>query len=101
MLGAFGETHRGHYEIHSTHHVRHRHHSCGIIRHMTMGLTDSQLAAVIDAARSLPVEKRDVYLQRIAAMLTMRGRGHFNDADVSDVAKLAIAGLCQTADTAA
>ena len=49
-----------------------------------MGLTDSQLAAVMDAARTLRVEKRDVYLQRIAAMLTMRGRGHFNDADVAD-----------------
>jgi hypothetical protein len=64
-----------------------------------MGLTDSQLAAVIDAARTLPVEKRDLYLQRVAAMLTMRGRGHFTDSDVADVAKLAIAGLCQTADT--
>ena len=60
-----------------------------------MGLTDSQLAAVMDAARTLRVEKRDVYLQRIAAMLTMRGRGHFNDADVADVAKLAMAGLIQ------
>ena len=43
------------------------------------------------AARSLPVEKRDIYLQRIAAMLAMRGR--FTDADVADVAKLAMAGL--------
>ena len=48
-----------------------------------------------------PVEKRDIYLQRIAAMLTMRGRGHFTDGDVIDVAKLAIAGLVQTADSAA
>ena len=30
------------------------------------------------------------------AMLTMRGRGHFTDADVTDVANLAIAGLVQT-----
>jgi hypothetical protein len=34
-----------------------------------------------------------VYLQRIAAMLTMRGRGHFSDTDVVDVAKLALTGL--------
>ena len=34
-----------------------------------------------------------MYLQRIAAMLTVRGRGHFNDADVADVAKLALTGL--------
>ena len=38
----------------------------------------------------LPVEKRDLYLQRIAAMLTQRGRGHVADADV---AKLALTGL--------
>lgn len=58
-----------------------------------LGLTDTQLAAVMDAARTLPVEKRDLYLQRIAAMLTQRGRGHVADADVTDVAKLALTGL--------
>jgi hypothetical protein len=57
-----------------------------------LGLTDIQLAAVMAAAAILPVEKRDVYLRRIAAMLTQRGRGHFNDSDVSDVAKLALTG---------
>ena len=65
-----------------------------------LGLTDTQLATVMDAARTLPVEKRDLYLQRIAAMLTMRGRGHITDADVADVAKLALCGLIQTADVA-
>ena len=64
-----------------------------------LGLTDSQLRTVMDTARALPVEKRDLYLQRIAAMLTVRGRGRFNDADVADVAKLAMAGLVQTADS--
>ena len=58
-----------------------------------LGLTNTQLAAVMDAARTLPVEKRDLYLQRIAAMLTQRGRGHVTDADVTDVAKLALTGL--------
>ena len=47
----------------------------------------------MDTARTLPVEKRDLYLQRIAAMLTQRGRGHVTDADVTDVAKLALTGL--------
>ena len=70
------------------------HYRCGIIRRM-LGLTDTQLAAVMDAARLLPVEKRSIYLQRIAAMLTVRGRGHFNDSDVTDVAKLALTGLAQ------
>ena len=66
-----------------------------------LGLTDNQLRTVMDAAATVPVEKRDIYLRRIAAMLTMRGRGHFNDADVTDVTKLAMAGLVQTTDTAA
>jgi hypothetical protein len=64
-----------------------------------LGLTDNQLRAVMDMARVLPVEKRDLYLQRIAAMLTQRGRGHVTDADVADVAQLALCGLIQqTAD---
>ena len=64
-----------------------------------LGLTDNQLRVVMDAAHMVPVEKRDLYLQRIAAMLTVRGRGHFNDSDVHEVTTLAIAGLIQqTAD---
>jgi hypothetical protein len=59
-----------------------------------LGLTDNQLGTVMGMARTL-VEKRDLYLQRIAAMLTQRGHGHFNDADVADVTTLAIAGLIQ------
>ena len=58
-----------------------------------LGLTDNQLRTVMDTARTLPVEKRDLYLQRIAAMLTQRGRGHVTDADVTDVAKLALTGV--------
>jgi hypothetical protein len=50
----------------------------------------------MDAARAVPVEKRDLYLQRIAAMLTMRGRSHFGDSDVADVARLAFARPCPT-----
>jgi hypothetical protein len=66
-----------------------------------LGLTDYQLKIVMAAARSVPVEKRDTYLQRIAAMLAMRGRGRFADTDVGEVAQLALAGLIQqTADVA-
>ena len=36
-----------------------------------LGLTDNQLRVVMDAAHMVPIEKRDVYLQRIAAMLTV------------------------------
>lgn len=63
-----------------------------------LGLTDYQLKVVMAAARTLPVEKRDIFLQRIAAMLTMRGR--FSDADVADVARLAMAGLMQRSTAA-
>ena len=65
-----------------------------------IGLTDYQLRVVMKAARLLPLEKRDIFLQRIAAMLALRGRGRFTDTDVADVAQLAIAGLIQTADVA-
>ena len=61
-----------------------------------LGLTDTQLGTVMDAARSVPVEKRDLFLQRIGAMLRMRGRGHFGDADVQEVAALALHGLMHT-----
>jgi hypothetical protein len=65
-----------------------------------VSLTDFQLKAVMDAAHALPVERRDIFLQRCGAMLRMRGR--FTDADVAEVTQLAMAGLVQTAaDTAA
>jgi Mg-chelatase subunit ChlI len=38
----------------------------------------------------IPVEKRDIFLQRIAAMLALRGRGRFTVTDVADVAQLAL-----------
>ena len=34
-----------------------------------IGLTDTQLATVMTAARTLPVERRDTFLQRVGAML--------------------------------
>jgi len=43
------------------------------------------------AARTLSVEKRGAFLQRVAAMLELRGR--FSDGDISDVAALALVGL--------
>jgi hypothetical protein len=58
-----------------------------------LGLSDNQLTTVMGMARTLPVEKRDLYLQRIAAMLTMRGRGRFTDSDLVEVVQLARTGL--------
>lgn len=64
-----------------------------------IGLTDFQLQILMTAAGGLAPERRDIFLQRVAAMLRMRGR--FTNTDVADVAKLALCGLVQTADSAA
>ena len=56
-----------------------------------ISLSDHQLSIVTDMARMVPVERRDIFLQRCGAMLRMRGR--FTDADVADVAQLALTGL--------
>jgi hypothetical protein len=63
-----------------------------------LSLSHNQLQIVMDAARAVPHEKRGLFLQRIAAMLALRGR--FSDANVSDVVKLVTCGLVQTADVA-
>ena len=46
-----------------------------------LALTDNQLRIVMTAAGSLPVEKRGVFLERVAARLLLRGP-HFTDADL-------------------
>jgi hypothetical protein len=56
-----------------------------------VSFSNQQLQTLMTTARSLPVEKRSQYLQRIAAMLELRGR--FSDGDVSEVAALALVGL--------
>ena len=63
-----------------------------------LGLTDSQLDTVMDAARAVPVERRSVFLKRTAAMLRLRRP--FTDYDVQEVTALALCGLVQ-APTAA
>jgi hypothetical protein len=47
--------------------------------------------ASIAAAANIEPERRDVYLQRVEAMLKVRGI--FDDSDVRDVAQLALCGL--------
>ena len=54
---------------------------------------DSQLAIVQHTARLLPVEKRDVFLQRIGAVLARKR--DFQDDDVADAVELALCGLLQ------
>jgi hypothetical protein len=45
------------------------------------------------AARGLPVEKRSVFLERVAARLQLRGR--FTDRDFDDAVRRALRGLIQ------
>jgi hypothetical protein len=58
-------------------------------------LNDAQLALVMTAAGSLPVEKRSVFLERVAARLQLRGP-HFT-ADLGAAIQAALTGLIQSA----
>ena len=58
-----------------------------------ISLTDQQLSIVQHTATLLPVEKRDVFLQRVAAILLQRRK--FNDDDVADAVELSLVGLVQ------
>jgi hypothetical protein len=53
-----------------------------------LALDDRQLQIIVDAAAILPVEKRSVFLERIAARLQLRGRpvDHFVFEDVVEAA---------------
>jgi hypothetical protein len=66
--------------------------SCGCM----ISLSDHQLQTIMTAAKVVSVERRVVFLERVGAMLKLRGR--FSDADVHDVTALAMAGLVQRAD---
>jgi hypothetical protein len=50
-------------------------------------------------AKGLEPSRRSVFLERVAAMLKLRGR--FTDDDVAEVVGLVLCGLIQTADSAA
>jgi hypothetical protein len=58
-----------------------------------ISLNDAQLKTVMATAAQVPYEKRAQFLERIVAMLALRGRSNFTDGDVDDVAKLACVGL--------
>ncbi len=60
-----------------------------------LALNDTQLQIVMTAAGSLPVEKRGVFLERVAAQL-LRGP-RFTDADLSAAIQAALPGLIQSA----
>jgi hypothetical protein len=58
-----------------------------------LALSDGQLAVVMTAARGLPVEKRSVFLERVAARLQLLGS--FTDRDFDNAVRLALRGLIQ------
>ena len=59
---------------------------------MMFALSDDQLALIMTAADSVPVEKRSVFLERVAARLRLRG-SHFTDADLGAAIQVAVTGL--------
>ena len=59
-------------------------------------LTDAQLEIVMVAAGNLPVEKRGVFLERVAARLRLHGP-RFTDADLGAAIQAALTGLIQSA----
>lgn len=61
-----------------------------------LSLSDTQLRMVMAAAASLEPARRSQFLERLAAMLAYRGRGHFSDDDVADAAQRALTGLVHT-----
>jgi hypothetical protein len=63
-----------------------------------LSLSDRQLRLIMDAASGLEPDRREIFLQRVAAMLKFRSR---SDDDIADVARLALAGLVHHADSAA
>jgi hypothetical protein len=56
-------------------------------------LSDDQLTMVMTAAKSLPVEKRGLFLERVAARLRLRDR--FTDVDLDDAVRTALGGMIQ------
>ena len=63
---------------------------------MMFALLHDQLALVMTAAGSLPVEKRSVFLERVAARLRLHGP-RFTDADLGAAIQAALTGLIQSA----
>jgi hypothetical protein len=62
-----------------------------------VSLTDGQLGCVMEAARVLDVEKRDTYLQRVAALLLRQSGRRPSDADVAAAVEMALRGLLMSA----
>ena len=60
-----------------------------------ISLSDRQLSLVMTAARAVDVEKRDVFLQRVAAHLMLQAAR--TDDDVARAIEVALRGLLMSA----
>jgi hypothetical protein len=65
-----------------------------------IALTDAQLRLVRTAATSLPIGKRSVFLERVAAHLRQVGYRRVKDADVERAVMVSLRGLLQHAPAA-
>jgi hypothetical protein len=64
--------------------------------HPPISLSDHQMAIVTQAARSLPIEKRSTFLERVAGTLSRpeaRNYRHPTDGDVNDAVAQALISL--------
>ena len=70
------------------------------IRHasslLPLSLSDEQMQVVILAVASLPTEKGDLFLRRVAALLRFRGGRQHGNTDVKIAVRLALATLSTT-----
>jgi|RhiMetdeSRZDD1v2_1073273.scaffolds.fasta_scaffold39789_2 hypothetical protein len=58
-----------------------------------IGLTDAQLKIIMTAANGVPVERRDVFLQRVAALLRRQAGRFKSDDDVGRAVEIALSSL--------
>jgi len=67
------------------------------IRHasslLPLSLSDEQMQVVMLAVASLPTEKKDLFLWRVASLLRFRGGRRHSDTDVKIAVRLALATL--------
>src|SRR5262245_42613677 len=60
---------------------------------LPLSLSDEHVQVVMTAVASLPTEKRDLFLRRVASLLHFRGGRRHGDTDVKIAVRLALATL--------
>jgi hypothetical protein len=65
-----------------------------------LGLSDKQLRFITAAATSLPVEKRSLFLQRLAVYMRTHNIFHPRDDEIEHAMRVALTGLVHEQPTA-